>query len=104
MFCKHCGKELAEGSKFCPYCGGNLEENNENSKMTNQTSYDSGSAGWGILGFLIPVVGLILFIVWHDSKPNNARNAGIGALICVCLSIVISIFSVCAVAASGAQF
>ena len=22
MFCRHCGNELVEGSKFCPECGG----------------------------------------------------------------------------------
>lgn len=26
MFCKKCGKEIAEGTKFCPYCGANLED------------------------------------------------------------------------------
>ena len=28
MFCKNCGKELIEGSKFCPYCG--IDVNPEN--------------------------------------------------------------------------
>ena len=23
MYCRYCGKEIAEGSKFCPYCGAN---------------------------------------------------------------------------------
>ena len=24
MFCKNCGKEIDDGSKFCQYCGANL--------------------------------------------------------------------------------
>ena len=26
MFCKNCGKEVADGLKFCPACGGAMEE------------------------------------------------------------------------------
>lgn len=49
---------------------------------------DSGSAGWGVLGFFIPLVGLILFLVWRISKPKSAKVAGIGAIIGFCLSLV----------------
>ncbi|MBR6472962.1 MAG: zinc-ribbon domain-containing protein [Firmicutes bacterium] len=56
-----------------------------------QGSYDSGSPGWGVLGCCIPLVGLILFLVWKDSKPRSAKAAGIGALIGV---IAIALFYV----------
>lgn len=26
MYCKHCGKQIADDSKFCQYCGGKQEE------------------------------------------------------------------------------
>lgn len=29
MFCKNCGKELADGVKFCPECGTNQKESTE---------------------------------------------------------------------------
>jgi hypothetical protein len=41
------------------------------------------SAGWAILGFFFPPVGLILFLVWHK-RPGSQRGgtlAGIGAII-----------------------
>ena len=25
MYCKHCGKEIADDSKFCQHCGGKLD-------------------------------------------------------------------------------
>ena len=28
-------------------------------------------------------MGLVLFLVWKDTKPRTARAAGIGALVCV---------------------
>ena len=31
----------------------------------------------------IPIVGLVLFLVWKDTKPRNAKAAGIGALVSV---------------------
>ena len=30
MYCKHCGKEIADDSKFCQYCGKSLESNTIN--------------------------------------------------------------------------
>lgn len=30
---------------------------------------DSSSFGWGLLGFFIPLVGLILYLVWKDEYP-----------------------------------
>lgn len=42
----------------------------------------------GLLGCCIPIVGLILFLVWKDSRPNTAKSAGIGALVAVvCIMI-----------------
>jgi hypothetical protein len=52
---------------------------------------DSGSIGWGILGFLFPIVGLILFLVWRTKKPKCAKVAGIGAIIGFVLGIIANI-------------
>lgn len=29
MFCKHCGKQIADDSTFCQYCGGRQNSNIE---------------------------------------------------------------------------
>lgn len=50
---------------------------------------DKGSIGWAILGFFIPLIGLILFIAWHKTKPNSARNAGVGALVSVIVNFIL---------------
>ena len=55
-----------------------------------QPSADSGSAGWGFLGCCFPLVGLILFLVWKDTKPRSAKSAGIGAIIGLVLFIVLT--------------
>jgi thiol:disulfide interchange protein len=62
---------------------------------------DNGGIGWGLLGCCIPLVGLILFLVWKNDKPNTAKAAGIGALVGVCLSILSTIISMIAGAGAG---
>ena len=49
---------------------------------------DNGGFLWGLLGFCIPVVGLILFLIWKDQKPKTAKAAGIGALVSVIIYVV----------------
>jgi uncharacterized membrane protein len=43
----------------------------------------------GIVGFLIPLVGLILFFVWKKNKPSAAKVALIAAVIGFVLNIII---------------
>lgn len=55
------------------------------------TAQDSGSAGWAVLGFFFPIVGLILYLVWKTEKPLSARRAGMGALVSVIVGVVITV-------------
>lgn len=75
MFCKNCGQEIDDKAVVCPHCGVSQRE------MSYDTIKDDGGVGWGILGCCIPVVGLILWLVWKDTKPQTAKAAGIGALV-----------------------
>ncbi len=50
-----------------------------------------GSNWWGVLGFFIPLVGLILFLVWKATNPKSAKAAGIGALIGMILNLLLVI-------------
>ncbi|MGN0240459.1 MAG: zinc-ribbon domain-containing protein [Candidatus Weimeria sp.] len=45
-FCGHCGKQLPEGAKVCPFCGAPVEEAEETSQEENQEAQTaSGSYG-----------------------------------------------------------
>jgi uncharacterized BrkB/YihY/UPF0761 family membrane protein len=50
-----------------------------------------GSLGWGILGFFIPLVGIILFFVWSSDRPQDAKASGVGALISIVLVVLASL-------------
>ncbi len=41
-----------------------------------------------MLGFFIPVVGLVLYILWKKEKPGTAKAAGKGALTSFVLGLV----------------
>lgn len=49
---------------------------------------DRGGFAWGCLGFCIPIVGLILWLVWRDEKPKTAKSLGIGALVGVIIGFI----------------
>ncbi len=53
--------------------------------MDNNGNYNGevkkASFGWAVLGFFIPLIGIILFAVWNKTEPEKAKNAGIGALV-----------------------
>lgn len=96
MFCKYCGTEISNDAKFCPSCGKPVEENNSTTQtnLVQQELVDTGSFGWGVLGFFIPLVGLILYLVWKPTRPKDAAMAGKGALISVIASVVLLVLSI----------
>jgi drug/metabolite transporter (DMT)-like permease len=82
-YCSNCGSQLNEGADVCLNCGKSV-----NSRQTINIVNDSGGFGYGCLGFFIPLVGLILYLVWKNEKPNTAKAAGIGALIGFILTVI----------------
>lgn len=64
---------------------------NVSATQSQQTDSEGSTVGWGILGFFIPIVGFILWLVWKDEHPARSRSAGIGCLVSVCLGVVGSI-------------
>lgn len=41
MYCKHCGKEIADDSKFCKYCGNKLDEPSESEQVVKSVEAPS---------------------------------------------------------------
>ena len=49
--------------------------------------------GWGVLGFFLPIVGFILFLVWIKDNKNAAAASGIGALIGFVTGLLLTVVS-----------
>ncbi len=87
-YCKNCGARLEDEVKTCPECGMRQDQ------VVASVPNDNGGFGWGLLGFCIPLVGLVLFLIWKDEKPKTSKAAGLGALISVIISVAFYILAV----------
>ena len=85
MYCKNCGSPVDDTSSYCTNCGAWIDN-----KSNAIISEDSSSFGFAVLGFFIPIVGFILFLIYEEKKPKRAKSAGKGALIGFITRIVLS--------------
>lgn len=79
MYCKNCGCSLPDDTTKCENCGAVLSYGFEAGK-TNPVKEEKGSVLLGILGFMFPLIGLILYLAMMHSEPKKAKSAGKGAL------------------------
>lgn len=91
MYCKNCGCFVDDNLVYCMSCGAQVKE------KVKPDSDDKNSFGFALLGFFIPIVGLILYIIYHKNMPGRAKSVGIGAIVgfvcSVIFSIIITVFS-----------
>ncbi len=64
---------------------------NQNFRPQN---FDAPNAGFAVLSFFFPIVGLILYLVWNDQYPLKAKSCGKGALIGVITYFALALLSV----------
>ena len=99
MFCSKCGKEINDEAVVCVHCGCAVEN-----KAAAAVAGDAPNTGYAVLGFFIPIVGLILYLMNINTYPLRAKSAGKGALISVILSVVFYVIYVVIFAALGTSF
>ena len=86
-YCSHCGKEIVDEAVVCPGCGCGVAGGVKANPAT-----DVPNMGLNIISFLIPIVGLILYILYHENAPTKAKEIGKWALIGFVLEIVLFMF------------
>ena len=85
VYCRNCGAHIDEKAIICPRCGV------QQSPFNRAIEEKNVSKAWIILGFLFPLLGLILYLVWHEERPKRAKYIGDGIIFYV-LSIPILTF------------
>lgn len=75
MYCKHCGKEIKEGSKFCKHCGNEIisktedtQQNDKTIEATEESADKSLVAGFYIIDFFKNIIrknntGVIIWLI-----------------------------------------
>lgn len=81
-FCRNCGAEIHDEAVVCVNCGVAVEKSNA------AKPDDRKSGGFAFLCFLFPVLGLILYLVWHEDYPLKAKSCAKGAIVGVVLGII----------------
>lgn len=79
MYCKNCGCSIPDDATKCENCGAVLSYSFEAGKNI-PVKEEKGSVLLGILGFIFPLIGLILYLAMMHSEPKKAKSAGKGAL------------------------
>ena len=101
VHCRECGEMISETAPTCPKCGANQRPSG--SASSGSVDLDP-STGLNILSFLVPLVGLILYLVEKDKSPRRAKACGKWALIGFVVSIIFSIIIVVISGAAVASF
>lgn len=75
LHCPNCGCEFDSEERACPHCGTVLPV----------------SFGWTILGFCLPIIGLILYVLWKETKPQTCSRIIKGVIAYVIVSIIFGV-------------
>lgn len=67
MFCKNCGQEIDDNADVCIHCG--VATGNSG---VSKNALDNPSHLAGVASCCFPIVGLILYFMWKDEKPQSA--------------------------------
>lgn len=106
MYCVKCGKEIKDGSSFCPECG--AAQPNENSSERSNSHTQAGlKASYNILciiglvvsgiSLLFPLIGIAGFILSLIGFKNVKKTGGKGrelAIVGMVVGIVMIIYCV----------
>ena len=118
MYCPNCGSQNSDQAAFCVNCGSPLKNTPENAATPppppippnpnpGYQQYNAPRPGpedkadtiLSIVAFCFPIVGLILYFVWKDSRPNSAKQICTASAIGFGVGVVF--YLIMAAAASG---
>ena len=87
MFCSKCGKEIMEEAVICPNCGCPVV-----GKTISNSVEDIPNGGLNVLGFLIPLAGLIMYCTMVGKTPKKANQIGLFSLIGFVVNFLLIMF------------
>lgn len=88
VYCSVCGTACSVNDARCKKCGSDLIKSRNNTQFND---YPLGILKFA--SFLVPVVGLILYLTQRRSRPISAETYGIQAIKGVVVGVILSIIS-----------
>lgn len=91
MFCRSCGKEMADNAVFCPSCGAPARGAAPmSSAATPWQPTQHVSAAWYLVPLFFGIIGgIIAWAVTKDKDPKRARNLLIFGLVWTLVPIIL---------------
>lgn len=90
MYCYNCGKELDDKAVVCPDCG--VAQEREPEKDNKASKFLTGLL-YFLLGFFMPSAGLVLYLVWSEERPSEAKAAISGVIVIFAILFIIGLCS-----------
>lgn len=78
MYCKYCGNDIDENSKFCPNCGANIEAEQVENTSSESTSYSAPDYSQSQYANYTPT---------YTQNPNEGQGLAIAGFVCSLVSI-----------------
>lgn len=96
MYCYHCGKEISDSTKFCPYCGASMLPKTEVVYKSEPAYHDDGAIWKGVLfTILFGFLGLLLVYLIFGNEGETIKGAWI--VITIRLSLYLFALIFCAI-------
>lgn len=99
MFCKHCGRQIADDANVCAYCGRSVNEATTSYIYLQPTPEQPKSGGVSVLsiiGFILSITGIIVNIL------ANSEDYVAGGLV-ILTEVLALILSIVGVATASAK-
>lgn len=112
-FCTNCGAQQEDDTKFEPTeeskyeptvvaeekpeeefnFGATAEPEKQEEPKKDEPKKDdkSNAVAFGILSFFVPIVGIILFAIWHKDYPERSKACLIGAIVAIAISVAVGV-------------
>lgn len=91
MYCPHCGTKLRDSSAVCTECGKSIR--NKNRVIPPEECDHEPLNGWFVvLSLLVPIAGIILWLVKRKQAPKPAKRYGIIGLLSLVFNAFILLF------------
>ena len=87
-YCQKCGKEIMDEAVICVHCGCQVPGASRKIVATD----DAPDLVSAILGGIIPLLGLIMYCVYRDTRPQKALSFIKGAGIGFAINLVLVLF------------
>lgn len=88
-FCSSCGSAIKKEAEICPKCG----VRQSSAGVPKVVSEEGADFLPKAASCCVPIVGLVLFFVWKDSKPKASKDVCKWAIIGTVISVVLYIIA-----------